>query len=525
MNLDWSHNRPNDNSDTLVLLAHGMNCSANTLSALADQIQQELPTAELHIPTIPLIWYKLLDLREAGREMAEYLAAILGKRSFKSVIVMGHSAGGVLVQSVYLDLQTMISLPESTKLRLVLIAPLTRGWTISHHLPPLQKIGWLLGMKCAWFIQAWEALWSFIERRKRRPLWILELERGAPFIVSLRLRWLASPPRRPVIYILLGSIDEIVSWRDMVDEVIDDGRVQYREVPYSNHAEIVDVGYSDNDEKSVRLIREERARLIRRALTEDPMDVPADLNIVPSFFPRMAQLFPPLRLLVGVNLGGAGVEPFPESPAVKSNNYLMGGHGAAIEEWNWDNLAGFAACAEPKRPSQDPDVDPHYTVGSSWWCDPKAARFVSPLVLLLIFGLIAALGRMAWINPLQFWVIPFLFFLLCACGISWYASGAEGGTFRERKTILVRAGQMLLATTLIVLCWYVVPWLPVIACYAWWALSLFQSWPFDGWWLMQRWQAFLYPSLSSVGPEMLGALRMFSLLGFLIGVWKVLTKV
>ena len=49
-------------------------------------------------------------------------------------------------------------------------------------------------------------------------------------------------------------------------------------------------------------------------------------------FPRLAEIIPRLRHIVGQNLGGAGVRSF-RSDTVKNNSHVIGGHSAAIAEW------------------------------------------------------------------------------------------------------------------------------------------------------------------------------------------------
>ena len=691
MKLSWNFSRLNPDADTLVLLLHGMNCSPKTLSALTDTIQSELSTAELRIPTISLTWHHRFDLRDASRQIADYLAEILKQRTFRSLILIGHSAGGVLVQSIYLDLRETIDLTMIPAIRLILIAPLTRGWTISHHLPLLQKVSWLVGLKCAPFVKLWEALASRVRGKKPQPMWILQLQRGSPFIVDLRLRWLKGPPQRPLIYILLGSVDEIVSWRDMVDEVLDGDNVYYREVPFSDHVAIVNIEDKEHgarraeiilnaltetpasvlngDSKTVKRfvpwdntplptepkvervvfvihgIRDEghwtqkiaaRARklfvpehesgeiavetssygyfslleflspsarrekihwlmdeyveakrrfpnakfsyishsngtyLLAQALLDYPeveferiafagsvitsrynwqklLDshrVSAVLNFtangdwVVSFFPRI------LRIFVGRNLGGAGVLPFFAVDKVNNNTHVIGGHGAAIAEWNWDNLARFAISKpDPFLPSKDPAVDPHYTPENRWWCSRENGDFVAAGVLLLIILLLVGLGRLAWINPVLFWAIPVAVLVVSALLLSGFTNTAEGKNFSERKIILKRGGRVLMFLAAVVGVWFLVPLAGLALDSAAWLLDRLLDVPrvasslqFGARWLLHPWESFPYSVFSDLLQkleqhflipvrEAVGALRMLSLATLAIGLWKILTKV
>lgn len=633
MKVNWNFSRPNPNADTLVLFLHGMNCSPQTVSALTDRIQSVLPNAELLIPNMTLRWHRRLDLRDLSREITEYLAGILRQRNFKSVILMGHSAGGVLVQSVYLDMaDAMKPVPLDTAgVRLVLIAPLTRGWSISHHLPLLHKIAWLVGLQCARLIQGWEWIASRVLRRKEWPIWIMQLQRGSPFSVGLRLRWLQNNGKRPLIYVLLGSIDEIVSWRDMVDEVLDDGSVRYGEVPFSNHAEIVHIEDKQYGTK--------RADLILAALTEDPKQTSSNWSFAPwdtpppkpeldvervvfvmhgirdeghwtqkiaararkhfqpekpggrievetssygyfsmrdflsprareckihwlmdeyveakrrypkakfsyighsngtylvaqaledypeveferiafagsvvatrfrwwpfiakrrvanvlnftatadwvvSFFPRMAQIFPPLGCLLGRNLGGAGVVPFErakrikprkrvETPAavaedqkeknekwegIENNTHVDGGHGEAIKEWNWDHLARFAVAPGAPTPPEFPNDTDHYAERTRWYLGNRFGNLATPAVLLAGLALLTAIACLAWINPILFWVVPGTFLAFGTFLASLCVDRSEGKTFSERGTRLRWAKGCLITFGCLAAAWLIVP--------------------------------------------------------------------
>ncbi len=696
MKVNWNLNRPKPDADTLVLLLHGMNCSPMTLSALTDRIQGALPTAELLIPNMPLNPLKCIDLHALSTEISECVAAVLRERKFKSIILMGHSAGGVLVQSFYLDLMEMKEpVPLlGASIRLVLIAPLTRGWTISHHLPLPQKVAWSVGMFFAWAPKFWEWLRAKLSRTTARPLCIVQLQRGSPFTVGLRLRWLAQKSR-PMVYTLLGSVDELISWRDMVDEVIEAGgapqhRVQYIEVPDSNHAEIVDVkdpeypergnkraeailkamtevpaqagtgtnfepwdtppapvepdvervvfvihgvrdeGHwtqkiasrarqifeHDNPGRKIRVetssygyfsmleflrpaarwrkvhwLMDEYVEAIRRfpnakghfsyvghsngtwllaqALQEYPavhferiafagsvvssrfkwsrflqcgrvdrvLNFTATGDLVVSLFPRMAEIFPPLRFLVGDNLGGAGVLPFRQGSGVDDNTHVVGGHGAAIREWNWDNLARFAVAAGAPTPPEFPKDTVHYAKSTHWMVGECSGNFITPAILLFCLSLLTAIACLAWMNPALFWLIPVGLLAFGACLAALCAHQAEGRTFSERKKTLGLARNILLGSGALAGLWLIVPGIflivSVVSSCEFSSLPYWDSFPdwmsaLHSW--IQSWpnwlQALPASILEQLGPQqVLGAERMASVAGFLWAVWKVLTKV
>jgi len=632
---------------------------------LTEAIKEELGDPEMLIPNLPLRWIHLLDLEVVSRQLAARIAHTVTGRSFKRIILIGHSAGGVLVQSAFLDLQKISASIGLPPLRLVLIAPLTRGWMISHHIPFFQKLAWTIGIYLSRWIRWMEDVRAKVSGQTPRPMWILQIERGAPFIVGLRLRWLEYSGPRPVIYTLLGSRDEIISWRDMVDEVMD-RHSHYREVPYSNHVEIVDVTdechggqrrriianalnedpeaaapetsfvpydfMPANPEEDVKRvvfvmhgIRDEghwtqkiaaRARrfslevgekiavetssygyfsilefifpsarlkkihwlmdeyvearrrypnarfsyighsngtyLLAQALKMYPgvrferiafagsvvssnydwrglmvdrengekRQVEAVLNfvahgdLVVSLFPRLADISPIVQRLIGPNLGGAGVVPFPQVEGVTSNKYVIGGHSSAIGEWNWDHLARFAVSEPIVIPkAENLDGENVYRRTASFACDEERGPWVSIGILLFILGVLGYLGFLAGWRPAMFWPVPVLLLGVVIPCIVGYSSLAEGVTFAERKKILKRSGLMFIILMIVILLWIAA--IPITACFG--ASTYVDGDP------PEVWQFLIGRQTGS--PVGWAVFQTLSVVVFLKGVWTVLTKV
>ena len=156
----------------------------------------------------------------------------------------------MIVQAVYLLAKSErsdhpLARLRGEQLRLILIAPINRGWDITHHLPLSEKISWSVGSFTMPLLYAWFWLLDSLRGRTPAPLWIGELRRGSPFLIWMRLTWLKLKQRDDwseqaiEVFQLLGSIDEIVSWRDMVDTMVGHDFL-YFEVPYSDHIGIID---------------------------------------------------------------------------------------------------------------------------------------------------------------------------------------------------------------------------------------------------------------------------------------------
>ena len=678
--ISWEHSSLNAEADTVVLIIHGMNCSALTISGLVKKVQKKLPTSELLVPSIPLKWASFVDLAEISQSIAHHLSATIQGRPIQSLIISGHSAGGALAQSVCLDLQKEDIDLDNISMRLVLIAPMTRGWEINHHLPLLDKLMWVLGLQVSKLLRILERGRAFLFRRKRRPMWILQLQRGSQFLVGMRLQWLEAREKGEAsfiqsleTYVILGSVDEIISWRDMVDEVISGENVRYLQVPYSNHAEIIQVdplpGSKPAEEQRCRDraewicgamagedveamepwdnpphpanrmvervvfvihgIRDEghwtqkiaaRARkyfvpsteggqiavetssygffsmleflnpvarqkkihwlmdeyvearrrypnpdckfsfighsngtyLLAQALKDYPevkfervafagsvvtsqfewnLLIPDQVQHVLNFtgrkdwvvslFPRAAEIFPPLSLIVGKNLGGAGVLSFEKCKAVTTKGFLDGGHGVAIQEENWDNLAKFAVSKND--PPTEPDFGEPLPEKAQWWYRRIVGKVTTPLTLLAIVAVVYGLGWLAWSNPLLFWLVPVGLGLIGLCVASIFTSRADGVSFEKRRSIQKMAVITFIVSLIMVALWLLTPLLiqasMLVVC--WVTGKPCDCAPA----VIDWWRNGFADLLKNYSREILGAFRMASLGVFGVGLYKVLTRV
>src|ERR1041384_1651424 len=134
--ISWDTVRGEPAADNFVLLLHGMDSGPETISALTDRISAEIPSSYILIPTLPFRWHQCADLKEVSEEILCHLDELSKKvplARFASIRIIGHSGGGVLAQSIYLlsrGSQHALGPIEVRKIRLVLIAPLSRGWTL-----------------------------------------------------------------------------------------------------------------------------------------------------------------------------------------------------------------------------------------------------------------------------------------------------------------------------------------------------------------------------------------------------------
>lgn len=243
----WSATRGEPGSDACVLLLHGLDSSPTTLRSTADAVVEALPSSYVLIPTLPLRWHECVDLRAVARELLDHLLDVLGEHRYERVFLIGHSAGGILAQAVFL-LAAQAAPPEMAgrlaRARLVLIAPLSRGWVLSHHLPLSKKLAWMIGLLSMPLVRGIERVRSVLAARRPEEPWILQVRRSSPFLIGIRMAWLDIQRRSPAdsaeVVQLLGSIDELVSWREVVEPAGGTAFI-YLQVPSSDHVDIVDL--------------------------------------------------------------------------------------------------------------------------------------------------------------------------------------------------------------------------------------------------------------------------------------------
>ncbi|HYN82317.1 MAG TPA: hypothetical protein VES88_12505 [Gemmatimonadaceae bacterium] len=205
-----------------------------------------------------------IDLRWAER--------IAKGEPYRHIILIGHSVGAVLARSVYVHAcgenadapwgaKARSRAPKSwakSVSRLILLAAMSRGWSISHNLSRAHAFTFWVATV------GWNLLQPFT---RRRPL-IFAFRRGAPFVTQLRIECLSMARHADakgvggaVTVQLLGTVDDLVSPRDNIDLV--SGRdFVYLDAPMSGHVNIRDM---DSTEAGQR-----RAEVFLHSLLAEP---------------------------------------------------------------------------------------------------------------------------------------------------------------------------------------------------------------------------------------------------------------
>lgn len=272
---------------TLVILLHAIGRDGESLKDVETALAESLPSgADFFRPDLPLSYISNVSANEIVAQLLMRVDEIWAERkakgaSYEKVIIIGHSMGALLARKLYVaaygenasapfeqDLKDSLDINRAAPLtfrrewtkksvRIVLLAGINRGWTVSHHMSWTRATYTQLGIALSYFYE------FFYERK---PVG-MEVRRGAPFITQLRLQWLemerctekdnnfegggcvnekAIEGRQQTgnsegtleVVQLLGTVDDLVSPDDNLD--LEVGRkFYYDSVPYSGHVNVI----------------------------------------------------------------------------------------------------------------------------------------------------------------------------------------------------------------------------------------------------------------------------------------------
>jgi pimeloyl-ACP methyl ester carboxylesterase len=276
----------NGESKNLFVLFHAYMSSPDKLTHVKEACKniEHYQNADFLIPNIPTGLFSLADPVELTCEILEKVDEVYKNNGgYKNIILVGHSLGALLARKLYVYACGENTGAPFEKLgieqrewagkvsRIILLAGMNRGWSISYHLSLSNAVIFTIGS----FIDDCISLLS------DSRLLIFNIRKGSSFITNLRLQWLVM---RNQSYIgkkemgaaltvqLLGSIDDMVGPEDNIDLVT--GRdFFYLDAPQSGHANIIEM----DDESTAGKGRKEA---FLEALLKDPVAVkkiqPAD---------------------------------------------------------------------------------------------------------------------------------------------------------------------------------------------------------------------------------------------------------
>jgi hypothetical protein len=279
----------------LVVILHGWCGSPKKMgdvrAAVVERLTEDAAGLDLFIPALPHA--AVLSMVAPSRitaDLVDSMARICADpTTYRDIILVGHSTGAVLARRLFLagagadalvtSEAELAGLPSQTWAgkvsRIISLAGLNRGWVRSG------RLDWAEG-----FVMAAMALLGHMLLGSWMPT-VFHLRRGAPFIVTTRLQWMAmrrDPNRRtPIVVQLLGTKDNLVAPDDAIDFAVDgeeNGGYFYIELPRTDHgqAKVFTATKKDPDGSLGR----ERRRRFQEALAEDA-DGLARIAVDPRF--------------------------------------------------------------------------------------------------------------------------------------------------------------------------------------------------------------------------------------------------
>ena len=259
----------------LVVAVHGSSLRKHSLELVKQRIREAYPDADIWAPSLPMRRWSMHSPQELAKQIIDGLDALwqppgAAAPAYDDIVLIGYSFGSLLVRKAYVcawgenpdapmekPFSSCAARPwVSAVSRIVLLAGINRGWTISHNLSITEAVAWRIGVLVAWAMR----FLTF------QTYLIMQCRRGAPFITQLRIQSLSMMRRavkeRRVLATtvqLLGSVDDIVSPEDSVD-LITGRNFFYLDVPYSGHMSILDMdGTAEGDLRAKVFLRALRA--------------------------------------------------------------------------------------------------------------------------------------------------------------------------------------------------------------------------------------------------------------------------
>ena len=276
---------------TLLILLHGYMQNEASMDGVEGTIRKipGLENASVLKPRLPL---KAFSMAQPSQITAHLLAGIdiawsrriEAGNKYTNIIIAGHSSGALYARKIYAvacgeqeaapfdqELRGALGYQEAGPLvaarpwagevnRIVLLAGMNRGWSISHHMAKSR----------AAYTTAAAGIGHVLKWIHGRPPFIFTVRRGAPFITELRLQCLAmrkaaeesgSKAGNATTVQLLGTIDDLVSPDDNLD-LISGSHFHYREVKYSGHLNVIDMASDPRDPEGEHAAQERRRALV-----------------------------------------------------------------------------------------------------------------------------------------------------------------------------------------------------------------------------------------------------------------------
>ncbi len=215
----------NGDSSALVVLLHGWSDDEEEYADLVEAVKMLEPNADL----LRLHYRKGIAHNENPFVVASevevaisetYEQSLMDGKPYQRIVLIGYSLGALLIRKAYVygrgSEEDRPNYPHNTPPndwttrveRIILLAGINRGWSLDNQPANMSLIRFI----------AWRYVLAPIVRALPILKVLKEIERGAPFVVNLRIQWIRLIQREPnqmvPVFQLLGTVDSLVSSSD-----------------------------------------------------------------------------------------------------------------------------------------------------------------------------------------------------------------------------------------------------------------------------------------------------------------------
>jgi pimeloyl-ACP methyl ester carboxylesterase len=221
--------RPCTGNDGIIVFVHGWTTSPKAMAPIAESVRQipQFINYRFYLWAYDASRFSNKDPTQLATDLVHDIRAWALPGT--PVVLVGHSAGGLLVRRAYLDALSAKESWANSVTRIVLLAATNRGETAVSR----STILWIA---------------DTLARSYGVGAFIQSTYRGAPFVVNLRLEWIRTflaLRARPVVSQLLGTRDAVVGATDSADVLQFPDALEFS-LPNTTHTSILDPSESKN---------------------------------------------------------------------------------------------------------------------------------------------------------------------------------------------------------------------------------------------------------------------------------------
>jgi pimeloyl-ACP methyl ester carboxylesterase len=308
---------------TLVIMIHGYDATRYSLRFVWFAAREAVPSADFFLPDLPLNMLSFEDPIAVINELIKKVDLRQREHRYDHIIIVGHSIGALLARKLYIhacgepssgDGYQQLRAPFESGVesrngyawaekidRLVLLAGMNLGWSISQHMNLWTALKYKIGVAFGKYIMTPLVFFRTVARfsahgldalsHPMTPL-IFTLRRGATFLTNLRVQWIVMRERAgtaqnhdgdrtrrgsALVVQMLGTIDDIVSPDDNVDLVTGQDFV-YIDVAKTGHVNILQLDPTEIGSKRaqhfVNALTLPKAALMRQTARITAIDAP-----------------------------------------------------------------------------------------------------------------------------------------------------------------------------------------------------------------------------------------------------------